>query len=376
MNIWICDKLADARGFRPSQTLVFCVCRCIYNVFWHPLSGVPGPKIHAASQLPYIYHLTRGEWPRRIQKLHATYGPAVRIGPNDVSFLSADAWRQIYSLKTGGEATFDKDRRIYPEPPSGNQSILSASDDNHRRMRRLLSHAFSEQALRGQEAVIQHYVGLLVDKLGENAREGKAVDIVEWLNFTTFDLLGDLAFGEPFGCLENSSYHPWVAMIFKAVAVLPFLESLRRVPLLLPMAAFIVPRDLLRSVKDHAALSEKTVRKRLDASNLDREDFMSYIQRHNHDGDGDGDSKGLTMNFAETVENASVMIIAGSETTATLLSGVVYHLLTNRPVYDELVREIRTSFASEDDITMLKVDSTKYLPAVLQEGLRMCTSCA
>lgn len=39
----------------------------------------------------------------------------------------------------------------------------------------------------------------------------------EWLNFLTSDIVGDLAFGAPFGCLEGSEYHPWVATIFHSI---------------------------------------------------------------------------------------------------------------------------------------------------------------
>ena len=31
---------------------------------------------------------------------------------------------------------------------------------------------------------------------------------------TTFDIIGDLAFGEPFGCLETSQNHGWIKLIF------------------------------------------------------------------------------------------------------------------------------------------------------------------
>ena len=74
----------------------------------------------------------------------------------------------------------------------------------------------------------------------------------------------------------------------RVVAILRFLESLRHAPVVLLLAAFLILRDLLRSFKDHVAISEKFVKKRLDASNLDREDFMSYILRHN-------DEKGMNV---------------------------------------------------------------------------------
>jgi len=47
-------------------------------------------------------------------------------------------------------------------------------------MRRSLSHAFSDKALRGQESLIQSYVDLLVQRLGEHAAEDTDVDIRTW----------------------------------------------------------------------------------------------------------------------------------------------------------------------------------------------------
>jgi hypothetical protein len=36
------------------------------------------------------------------------------------------------------------------------------------------------------------------------------VDLVRWLNWTTFDIIGELVFAEPFGCLEEERGHPLV----------------------------------------------------------------------------------------------------------------------------------------------------------------------
>ena len=47
-------------------------------------------------------------------------------------------------------------------------------------MRRNLSHAFSDKALRQQEPLIQSYVDLLVHRIGEQVAEGKEVDITRW----------------------------------------------------------------------------------------------------------------------------------------------------------------------------------------------------
>ena len=38
--------------------------------------------------------------------------------------------------------------------------------------------------------------------------------MVQWLNFTTFDIIGDLSLGESFHCLEESHYHSWLSILF------------------------------------------------------------------------------------------------------------------------------------------------------------------
>lgn len=93
------------------------------------------------------------------------------------------------------------------------ENILIANDSSHSRMRRQLAHAFSERALRSQESYLKHYVDLLISKLRAESDAGQPADMVKFYNFTTFDVLGDLAFGESFGCLESGGYHPWVRII-------------------------------------------------------------------------------------------------------------------------------------------------------------------
>lgn len=77
------------------------------------------------------------------------------------------------------------------------------------------------------------------------------------------------------------------------------------------------------------------------------------------------------MSFEEMTSNAMVLIIAGSETTATLLTAATYFLATNPHVLVKLNDEVRSAFTTEDEIDMLSVQSLPYLLAVLDESLRM-----
>lgn len=68
-----------------------------YRLILHPLAQVPGPRLAAISNIWYAYHVRRGNSFRLAKTLHKQYGPAVRVGPNEVWFDSAEGFRNIYS---------------------------------------------------------------------------------------------------------------------------------------------------------------------------------------------------------------------------------------------------------------------------------------
>lgn len=65
------------------------------------------------------------------------------------------------------------------------------------------------------------------------------------------------------------------------------------------------------------------------------------------------------------------LIIAGSETTATALSGCAYYLCKNRHVLDRLCEEVRSNFESSSEITSSRCFALPYLIAVIEETLRV-----
>jgi cytochrome P450 len=91
---------------------------------------------------------------------------------------------------------------------------------------------------------------------------------------------------------------------------------------------------------------------------------MSYILRYN-------DDKGMSV--AEINQSAKVLVLAGSETTATLLSGAIFHLLKNPLTLKKLVDEVRSSYESERHINLVSSAKLHYLQAVLDEALRLCS---
>ncbi|KAJ9635689.1 hypothetical protein H2204_005649 [Knufia peltigerae] len=203
-----------------------------------------------------------------------------------------------------------------------------ADDDTHARQRRALSHAFSQQALLEQEDILLVYVNLFIKKLGEMCDQDEPFNLVNWYNFTTFDIIGDLAFGESFGCLDKGQFHEWVALIYETVKAGAMEQATRR---------FAEPGSTIQNFLVNFIPKEKRARRR---------DHLKWSQD-------------------------KVLSVAGSETTANELSGLTARLLKNPRVYKKLATEIRSAFKSEDEVTNDGLSKLPYLAACLSEGLRI-----
>ena len=129
-------------------------------------------------------------------------------------------------------------------------------------------------------------------------------------------------------------------------------------PLMLRSKAFKTRMKSLETTK-------ATVIKRM-TTQTERKDFMFYALRAMEKGD-----PAAMMSKEEMVATFEILMVAGSETTATLLSGVTYQLLTNPKVMKKLVAEIRSKFAHSHEITLNSVNTLTYQLAVLDEALRI-----
>lgn len=125
-----------------NQQLSLCgFMHIAYRTLHDPLSDTPGPRYAAFSRLPWVWYTLTGQRILWIQSLHEKYGTVVRVAPDEISFVDAKAWRDIYD-KT---ANLPKDPAFYetsegPDDPH----ILVANDSDHARMRYvMLSYAMS-----------------------------------------------------------------------------------------------------------------------------------------------------------------------------------------------------------------------------------------
>lgn len=70
-------------------------------------------------------------------------------------------------------------------------------------MKRSLASGFSSKALFEQEEIVQQCVDRFVQKIGEASKGSEGVNMNTWYEMVAFDILGEMAFGESFHCVDS-----------------------------------------------------------------------------------------------------------------------------------------------------------------------------
>lgn len=73
----------------------------------------------------------------------------------------------------------------------------------------------------------------------------------------------------------------------------------------------------------------------------------------------------------ELAAHTSDFVLAGSETTSTVLSTATYYILKSPDVYEALAFEVRSGFTSGDGINEASTRNLMYLNAVCKEAMRI-----
>ncbi len=186
--------------------------------------------------------------------------------------------------------------------------------------------------------------------------------------YVAFDLMGDLCFAEPFGCLDQASNTEWSTSVIKVFIAATWTQGIRRLSgvgtwfEVLMMRMFIPAKAAAWRTIHLNNSREKTLR-RLEDPDRDHKDFLYHIL-NNLDG-----KKALSR--TETILNMALFISAGTDTTATALTGWTYFLCTHPEAYRRVISEVRNTLTSENDIIWNNVKGLRYLDATINEALRL-----
>ena len=147
-------------------------------------------------------------------------------------------------------------------------------------MKRSLAGGFSNKALLEQEQTVQGCVDKFINKIEQAATGKQGLNMTDWYEMLAFDVLGEMAFGESFHCIDDGlssllihrlgqaahvssgntgKPHFWQQMISKHLFFITVVDNLRRYPLVRQLGQWILP-NLTVAIRDkHTGYSRKKV---------------------------------------------------------------------------------------------------------------------
>ncbi|KAI0067778.1 cytochrome P450 [Artomyces pyxidatus] len=353
----------------------FTVCILSYNALllgyatvyrlsiFHPLAQYPGPLLPRVSKLRSSYVCAQGRQHVYYQRLHEQYGDFVRVGPNELSIRDASAIPEVLGVGGLPKGPFWDDR------PNSGPTLISRRDPvEHARRRKPWNRGFTSAAVRDYEDIVIKRSQQLVERLDGLVQELKdggngnwvALDMGAWMSYFSTDLMGDMVFGGGFelvrdgkdsegiwelmeSALETSAIIAHVPWLFLFVQVVPSLQA------------------LVDRVQEFA---RRNVIKRM-AMGAQRKDLYFHLsdeEKH----------ESIPPSFEELTADGTLAIVAGSDTSATVLTALFYYLVRRPAAYKRLQEEIDFVFPRGVETTdAAKLSDMTWLNGCINEASRL-----
>ncbi|KAL2864115.1 cytochrome P450 [Aspergillus lucknowensis] len=372
-RIFLQRSLSLALNLLAPSVLLFSVGWLVYTRFFHPLSRIPGPFWASVSRYWLGYQVFTGKAEFVQRRLHEIYGPLVRIAPDEVSVSDPAAVKIIYGIKSGFTKT-----DFYPPFASGisphGDHFAQQDEAKHSARRKLVNNIYSMSSVLESEQYIDTCTEVFLSKMAKFAEKGQVVDLGEWIQWYTFDVVGELFFGQQFGFMRDE--HDFGNYILSLDTMMPTTTLLCVLPvflryfqvflgLLFPSIRKAVEgfNEIRRAGKfwvDHR-LQQMADRK---VNRSDLLDKLFKVRQNKSDFD-----------IPEIQNESVVAIFAGSDTTAIAIRSILYYLMKTPDAYAKLMEEINKADSdgrlSKPHVKYNEAIKLPYLVACCKEGIRM-----
>ncbi|KIM92627.1 hypothetical protein OIDMADRAFT_139359 [Oidiodendron maius Zn] len=347
----------------PGGAFVLVTVYVIYQRLFHPLAKVPGPFWASLTDLWKFQQLLSLQWPEKVAKAHETYGPIVRLGPNDVYFTSPDSIQSIY--KSGRSMPKSN---FYSAFTAFKPNIFGMQDEDlHSQRRRQMSRGFSKTGISKMEQVFDKNIIQLRKKLDKCAESQTSVDLKEVIAYYMYDVLGEIAFDATFNsqtesrpeCLPPINEHIFLSCLLGSSSSI--LSVSRKVIHHLPIPWL---QNLLEGRKALQITTEKCVRVKMEQAS--EEEDKEKVNLLDHLLAAKDPETGARLDFEDLASEAFLFIVAGSHTTSSTLTLLFAHLLSNPHILQQVVEELDEN---------LPFSEAAYSDVGLENKLPILTAC-
>ncbi|XP_060029341.1 cytochrome P450 3A12-like isoform X2 [Erinaceus europaeus] len=252
------------------------------------------------------------------------------------------------------------------------KSAISLSEDEEwKRIRSLLSPAFTSGKLKEMFPIIVQYGDVLVRNLRKEAEKDKPVDLKSVFGAYSMDVITSTLFGVKVRTLNNPE-DPFMEQIRKQLKFYfldPFFLSIVVFPFLTPIYELLSISLFPRSVTDFFTKIIKRMKEsRLKDQQMHRVDLLQLMINSQNSKEV-AHHKALTD--MEIMAQSVIFIFSGYATLRNSLSFVLYSLATHPDVQKKLQEEIDITFPDQAAPTYDAVMQMEYLDMVVNETLRL-----
>lgn len=362
--------------------ILYLLGRAVYNRYFHPLSRFPGPFWASITSLWY-FQTIRLSKPHNVQHaLHDKYGDFFRIGPNLLAVCHPDAIGPVFGGGKHGKpwakgAFYDSFR---PHIAGARTDGFSERDDTQNaERRRLIAALYTQGNLLSYEPRVDRIIAQFRRRMGLLADTHEPTEMSLWMERYAFDVIGEIYHGRDDGFAmvrDACDYNNWCHLM----SVMPDVgASITYAPWVLkyPFFAFAMlfrsGREGVKGMLDVVKQAQRSTEARWEAMQEGKEhptrDILTgllEIVRH----------KGAEVNWtvADVATEVWAVIWAGSDTTATALTSIFYHLHKHPDKLAKLRCEIDTALAEgrlTQPVRFSDARKLPYLHAVVLESMRL-----
>ncbi|CCG84027.1 protein of unknown function [Taphrina deformans PYCC 5710] len=356
--LWICIVLVVAHA----------VTRSLYRSF--VLKNVPGPWYTLVSDWSLVWQEYRHNRTRWIHGLHAEYGPIVRLSNSEVHYNSTEAVKKIYgvrgpAVKESYYAEFAKD---------GHENMFSTIDEaSHGHRKRGVANHYARSSL-----LTEASLSMLREKVAQCCSllyDPDGVQLYTALSYFTFDVISSVVYGRQ-SCAQTLVQN-----------------GLNRLRLASDGSTLCRMRRFFRK-SGHYTIAALThllyaIRQMTPITRVSASPGADGLDGYIFETCGKITStpeEGLAKESASLAEkllyrgctNAYMLsetrdhVIAGSDTTTTVLTYLFYTLATRPDVYSKLRLELARVGRDENGrLVVTEIEACTYLDAVITEALRL-----
>ncbi|CZR37926.1 uncharacterized protein FPRO_06883 [Fusarium proliferatum ET1] len=341
-----------------SVILLAFVLRATFNYYCGPLSRLPGPWYTHFTGLPLLYTRAVGTSRQHLRHLHKAHGPVVRVGPKEVSINSVDGYYKVH-----GVGSHCLKAPVFDHIRFSHSSMLFTMRDPriHSERKRIIGRGFAS-IKEEQEVKIQGLASQAVANIKNEAEKGQT-DVYKWWRCLAVDVVSEMSFGKSFNLLRSGGKglplytalsNAGPSVVFQAVLPRRLISLFKWSPITWLREVGQVTETIFNRVT--AALGELRVSSNCGPS----------IARHllSHEVKG----KKPSLNDDELSSEVSMLLVAGSDSTATTLTYATWEIVRDpelRRQIEEEVISLPMGFTAKD------VEALPLLNSVLEEVLRM-----